>query len=173
MADKYGLVNVTLKALAAELGVKSPSLYKHIGGIDELNKALMLYGWRSLERQVARAAVGRAKDDAIAAMCYAYRSYATLHPGIFEAMQWYNMYQSDEHLQATEGVVAVAFQVLAAYDLIEEDKVHIVRMFRGFLQGFLTVENHGGFGNLLSIDGSFDVSIKILLRGIGELQGEK
>lgn len=50
MADERGIANVTLKVLATELGVKSPSLYKHFsGGLDELNKELMLYGWRLLE----------------------------------------------------------------------------------------------------------------------------
>lgn len=173
MADEKGIANVTLKALAAELGVKSPSLYKHIEGLEELNKELMLYGWKSLENEIVRAAIGKSKDDAIIAMCYAYRKYATLHPGVFEAMQWYNMYQSDEHLKADEGLVAVIFQVLAAYDLTEAKKVHIVRMFRGFLQGFLTVENNSGFGNPLSVNDSFDFSLKIILNGIHDLQEEK
>ena len=49
MADEKGIANVTLKVLAAELGIKSPSLYKHFnGGLEELNKELMLFGWRSL-----------------------------------------------------------------------------------------------------------------------------
>ena len=58
MADERGIANVTLKVLATELGVKSPSLYKHFsGGLDELNKELMLYGWRLLEADITRAAI--------------------------------------------------------------------------------------------------------------------
>ena len=68
IADERGIAHVTLKVLAAELGVKPPSLYKHYnGGIDELNKELMLYGWHSLENKITKAAIGRAKDDAIMA----------------------------------------------------------------------------------------------------------
>ena len=52
LADAEGIANVTLKALAEKLGVKPPSLYKHINGLEELNKALMLYGWKSLEKKV-------------------------------------------------------------------------------------------------------------------------
>ena len=169
LADAEGIANVTLKALAEKLGVKPPSLYKHINGLEELKKALMLYGWKSLEKKVTRAAVGKSKEDAIRAIFYAYRDYVKEHPGVFEAMQWYNMYQSEENLQATEEVVAVLFQVLSAYDLQEEQKVHIVRMFRVFLQGFLMVEIHGGFGNLASITESFDFSLEILLNGIDNL----
>ena len=169
LADAEGIANVTLKALAEKLGVKPPSLYKHINGLEELNKALMLYGWKSLEKKVTRAAVGKSKEDAIRAIFYAYRDYVKEHPGVFEAMQWYNMYQSEENLQATEEIVAVLFQVLSAYDLQEEQKVHIVRMFRVFLQGFLMVEIHGGFGNPASITESFDFSLEILLNGIDNL----
>ena len=170
IADEEGVANVTLKSLAEKLGIKSPSLYKHINGLDELNRDLMLYGWSLLEKDIMKAAIGKAKDDAIIAICYAFRDFVTLHTGLFEAMQWYNMYQSDAHLQATEGIVSVLFQVLDAYDLSEEQKVHIVRMLRGFLQGFLSIESHHGFGNALSTGETFDFSINIFLNGIHNLQ---
>ena len=173
MADERGIANVTLKLLAAELGVKSPSLYKHFnGGLDELNKELMLYGWRFLEQKITKAAIGKSKDDAIIAICFAYRRFVAEHKGLFEAMEWYNMYQSEEHLQATQGMVSVFFQVLDAYELSEIQKVHIVRMFRGFLQGFSSIESHGGYGNPLSINDSFDFALKTILNGIHDLQGE-
>lgn len=172
MADKKGIANISLKVLATELGVKSPSLYKHFnGGLDELNKELMLYGWRFLDREITEAAIGKARDEAIVAICYAYRNFATEHKGLFEAMRWYNMYQSEEHLQATQGMVSIFFQVLDAYDLNEGQKVHIVRMFRGFLQGFSSIESHGGYGNPISINESFDFALKTLVNGIHDLQG--
>lgn len=172
MADEKGIANVTLKVLATELGIKSPSLYKHFsGGLDELNKELMLYGWHSLESELTRAAIGKAKDDAIIAICYAYRHFVAEHKGLFEAMQWYNMYQSEEHLQATQGIVSILFQVLEAYGLAEEQKVHIVRMLRGFLQGFASIESHGGYGNPTPINDTFDFAIKTMLNGIRNLQG--
>lgn len=171
MTDEKGIANITLKSLAEELGVKSPSLYKHIKGLDELHKELMLYSWKLLEKDMMKAAIGKAKDDAIIAMCYAYRNFVKLHGGLFETMQWYNMYKSDEHLQATDELVSILFQVLDGYDLLEEQKVHIVRMLRGFLQGFLSIENHDGFGNSLTIDDTFDFALQILLNGIHSLKG--
>lgn len=170
MTDEKGIANITLKSLAEELGVKSPSLYKHIKGLDELHKELMLYSWKLLEKDMMKAAIGKAKDDAIIAMCYAYRNFVKLHGGLFETMQWYNMYKSDEHLQATDELVSILFQVLDGYDLLEEQKVHIVRMLRGFLQGFLSIENHDGFGNSLTIDDTFDFALQILLNGIHSLK---
>lgn len=171
MADAQGIAGMTMKALADELNVKPPALYKHISGLEELNKELMLYGWNSLESEVIRAAVGKAKDDAIRAIFYAYRSYAKAHPGVCEAMQWYNMYYSDQDLKATEGIVSVLFLVLDSYELTTEQKVHCVRMFRGFLQGFLNIENHDGYGNPLPLDASFDFALDIILNGIRNITG--
>ncbi|MGN0374029.1 MAG: TetR-like C-terminal domain-containing protein, partial [Butyrivibrio sp.] len=100
-----------------------------------------------------------------------YRNFVAEHKGLFEAMQWYNMYQSEEHLHATGGTVSILFQVLEAYGLNEEQKVHIVRMLRGFLQGFVSIESHGGYGHPTSLNGTFDFAIKTILNGIRDLQG--
>lgn len=172
IADRKGVANLTFKELAAELGIKPPSLYKHFaGGLDELNKELMLYGWRRVESEIIKAAVGKAKDAAVMAICHAYRDFAEEHKGLHDAMQWYNMYQSEEHLRATEGTVDVLFRVLESYGLEDGQKVHIVRMLRAFLQGFTSVESHGGYGNPASLDESFDFAIKTILNGIRDLRG--
>ena len=55
--------------------------------------------------------------------------------------------------------------------LQEEQKVHIVRMFRVFLQGFLMVEIHGGFGNPTPLNDTFGFALKTILNGIRDLQG--
>lgn len=173
IADREGIANVTLKRLATELGVKSPSLYKHFrGGLDELNTELMLYGWRSLEHEITNAAIGKAADDAIIAICHAYRNFVFRRKGLFEAMQWYNMYHSEEHLQATQKTIGILFQVLEAYGVSEDQKVHCVRMLRGFLQGFSAIECHGGFGDPTPPKDSFDFALKTIVNGIRNLQGE-
>lgn len=171
MADTNGIASVTLKSLAEELGVKSPSLYKHIsGGLEELNNELMLYGWRTLENEMMRSAVGKAKDEAVLSICHIYQDFVMCHRGMYEAMQWYNMYDSDEHLKATEGIVSVLFQVLEAYSLTEEQKVHIVRILRSFLHGFTVFESHDSFGNPVPVAETFDFALKTILNGIHDLQ---
>ena len=171
IADEKGFANITLKELANELGIKSPSLYKHFNnGLDELNKELMLYGWRLLDSEITKAVIGKAKDDAIIALCYSYRKYVSEHKGLYEAMQWYNMYLSDEHLQASEGIVDIIFRILDSYGLTEKRKVHTVRMLRAFLQGFCTIECHGGYGNPVPLNDTFDYSLHTILTGITDMK---
>ena len=172
MADEKGFAGITMKELADRLGIRSPSLYKHFGGgLDELNKEIMLYGWRLLDGKITKAVIGKAKDDAVVALCYAYREFVMDHKGLYEAMQWYNMYLSDEHLQASEGTVDVMFRALSSYRLTDEQKVHTVRMIRAFMQGFCTIECHGGYGNPVSLNDTFDFALDTILTGIADMQG--
>ncbi len=48
MADRDGLASLTLADLAAQLGVRSPSLYKHVGGLPDLHRRLAVLGLREL-----------------------------------------------------------------------------------------------------------------------------
>ena len=171
MADEKGFASISMKELADRLGIKSPSLYKHFsGGLDELNKEIMLYGWRLLDSEITKEVIGKAKDDAVIELCYAYRRFVAEHKGLYEAMQWYNMYLSDEHLQASEGTVDVMFRALSSYGLTEEKKVHTVRMIRAFMQGFCTIECHGGYGNPVSLNETFDFALHTILTGIADMQ---
>ena len=173
IADMKGLSNVTLKELAAELGVKSPSLYKHFpGGLNEIYEQVMVFSWHSIDREIMRSAVGKSKDEAIKAMCYAFRNFAVQHPGAFEVLQWHNSYTSDLNKQATKDIIASLNQVLEAYKMTETQKLHILRFLRGFVQGFSTIEVHAGFGDPVSIDDSFEFAIGIIINGIHALHEE-
>lgn len=171
MADDKGAAGVTFKALAVRLGIKSPSLYKHFsGGLDELNREIMLYGWRMLDGEITQAVIGKEKDNAVIDLCYAYRKFVSRHKGLYEAMQWYNMYDSEEHLRACEGAVGVICRALSSYELTEEQKVHTVRMIRAFLQGFSTIEVNIGKDHPVTLDDSFDFALKTMLGGIADIQ---
>ena len=167
IADRDGLKMVTAKALAERPSIKSPSLYNHFpGGIEESRQALMLYGWQNLQEAMVMAAVGKSGDEAILSICHTYRLYAKNHPGVFDAMQWYNIYDSDLNLQATQKLISVIFKVLDAYSLTESQKVHFVRSIRAFLQGFASIEIHGGYGNPERLEDSFYFAIHAILNGI-------
>ena len=88
MADEVGLSQLTLKALAERLGVRQPSLYKHIESLAGLRRSISVCAKVELASALARAAVGRSGADAIHSMAHAYRTWAHLHPGRYEAAQF-------------------------------------------------------------------------------------
>lgn len=167
--DKGGKENLSLKVLADNLGVRSPSLYNHFNSLSDLYSSLMLYGWKHLETCVMQAAIGKSKDDAIKSMCAAYLDFATKHIGLFDIMQSYNQHVSQEAEEATSSLITTIRQVLTAYNLSEENEVHVIRLFRSFLQGYVYLVKHDSFGKTISINESFEIAIDIFLNGLSTL----
>lgn len=104
------------------------------------------------------------------AMCYAFYEYATGNPGVFNAMLWYNKFQDEEAQNATKQLFVVLFKVMGTLNLSDETINHLIRTFRGFLEGFALLVNNGAFGNPISIRESFELSVEVLLNGIKGLE---
>lgn len=166
MVNKKGLEQISLKMLASELGIKSPSLYNHVSGLDDLKKQLMIFGWKQMQEQITQSVIGVTGYDALKAMCYAFYNYAADNPGVFNVMLWYNKFQNDEMAEATSGLLSIIFKIVSTLNLPEEYGFHLIRTFRGFLEGFSLLVNNGSFGHPLPIRDSFELSLNILIDGI-------
>lgn len=162
VADEIGLHNVTLAAVADRLGVKVPSLYKHVAGMDALQRLVAIRAITELGDVLGRAAVGKAGTAALGAMFVACRDWATKHPGRYEATVPAPPPHDAEHAAASNAVVGVVLDVLAGYQLDGDDAVDAIRALRATLHGFIALENSGGFGLPTDIDRSFDRVIAAL-----------
>src|SRR5262249_32919784 len=85
LADASGLQQLTLARLAAALGIRTPSLYAHIDGLDDLRARLGARGAGELAATLQLAAAGRARGDARRAVALAYREAAHAPPGAHAA----------------------------------------------------------------------------------------
>ncbi len=166
LADADGLDQLTLKRLAEELQIKSPSLYNHIGSLDELKTDLMLYGWSEMSEKVLRATAGVSGYDALRALCYAFYSYATEHPGVFQAMLWYNKYRTEEMNRITGDLFAVLYRIFDSVGVSRDNAAHLIRTLRGTLQGFAMLVNNEAFGHPSSVEQSFAMTVQVLTEGI-------
>jgi AcrR family transcriptional regulator len=156
LADEVGLRRLTLAALAARLGVRQPSLYKHIEGTEGLVRGISVRAKNELAYVLARAAVGRQRAVAVAAISTAYRKWALEHPGRYAAAQSAPASGDAEDQAASLAVVQVATDVLAGYKLESDDAIDATRALRSALHGFITLESSGGFGLPVDIDRSFE-----------------
>ena len=96
-------------------------------------------------RVPGRAAVGRARGDALRAVALAYRDWAVEHPGLYTAAQGAPRPEDAEDAAATEAVVSVVFDVLRGYDVDDDVLVDATRTLRAGLHGFVALEAVGGF----------------------------
>lgn len=164
LADTDGLHRLTLARLAAALGIRTPSLYAHIDGLDDLRARLGARGAWELAAALRLVAAGRARGDALRAIALAYREYAHAHPGTYAAMQ--RAPDREEFEAAGAEVVGPIVAVLRGYGLEGDPAIHAVRAIRSALHGFVSLEREGGFGLPIKIDDSYDSLITMLDAGL-------
>jgi AcrR family transcriptional regulator len=166
LADRDGFDTLTLGAVAAELGVRTPSLYNHVEGLAGVRRAIALRGLQELGEAIRDAAVGRSADDAVIAVAAAYRSYAGAHPGVYAALQRAPDPGDAELESAAARVLEPIFAVLRGYGVEGDDAVHAARALRSALHGFVDLERAGGFGLDLDLDESYRRSVAVLAAGL-------
>ena len=176
LADEVGLEGVTLARLSSGLGVRTPSLYNHIGGLDDLRRELALIGTRELGERLGRAAVGKSGDEAVVMLAGAYRAYVAERPGLYAAsVRSFRVSDpADEERRAAEGeVLGVVLDALSGYGLRGDDALHAVRGLRSVVHGFATLEGGGGFGMALDPDESFRRLIAAFVEGLKKKLAKK
>ena len=155
LAEEKGLENITISQLADKLGIKSPSLYNHVSGINELSKGLAKLAIRRLDEIVRDAAVGRSKTQALEEIAIAYRRFAKESPQLYKAILKLPACEDEELQEAAHAVVRIIYQVMEPYHYSEEDTIHFVRGFRSALHGFVSLEEAGFFKCTIDADESY------------------
>jgi AcrR family transcriptional regulator len=178
VADEVGLDRLTLAAVAKRLGVRLPSLYKHVDGLDSLKRDLAVLGVRELTVAISRAAVGRAGRDALHGIANAYRGYARRHPGRYAASVRGPGPGDADLVAANEALLTILLAALRGYGIAGDassfgrmlsrsgsagpdgerpvtDAIDAVRSLRAVIHGFVTLEAAGGFGLERPLDATY------------------
>lgn len=166
LADEVGLDRLTLAALAARLGVRQPSLYKHVASLDALQRLISMRGKAEMSDELGRAAIGRARDDALVAMAHTWRAWALAHPGRYQAAERGAAPGDAEHEAVSYRTIEVIMTVVGGYGLGGDDAVDAVRAYRAALHGFVSLEANHGFAFPVNIDRSFDRLVHALVRAL-------
>lgn len=140
IADDEGMEGVTLAALAAKLGVRSPSLYNHINGLQDLRNELAIYGLEQLFTSMSKAAEGLIGDAAVLAIGQAYVDFARSRPGLYETTLRAPEQANTELELAGNRILDFIIHVMKDYQLDEEGELHAVRGLRSILHGFASLE---------------------------------
>lgn len=171
IADTDGLDRLTLGAVATELGVRTPSLYNHVGGLDDLRRLLTVRGITELGTALQRATVGRSGDDAVRSLARAARAFARERPGLYATTVPTTEVDDDAVRAAGDAVLQTVLAVLSGYDLDDQQAVHAARSLRAAVHGFVALERAGGFGLAVPVEDSFDWLTTLLTDGIRRRAG--
>lgn len=146
IADKDGLSGVSLKAVAESLQIRTPSLYNHIAGLEQLLRETAHVGMFEMNRRMAQAAIGVSGDAAIRAVAVSYLGFMIEHPGVYETIQWASWHANEQTELILREYYSLLEKLVASCGLNTVDLSPAVRLLSGFLHGYSTQQ----LGNALA-----------------------
>lgn len=170
IADTEGFDAVSLTRVAKELGVTQPGLYRHVDGIHELRRALVLRARELLVADLTEAAIGRTRDEALTLVAAAWRKFSRVHPGLYEATNRVPTLGDDELEASVQRVVTVIAKSMSGYRLAANEQVHAARSLRSALHGFVALERDAGHPPGAQLDESFEQLVLLLVAGVRAME---
>ena len=157
-----GAEAISMRPLAAALGVRPSSLYRYYGERDELIRALETEAFHGLQTALSSSVRLLVPAEALVAAAHAYRDFARREPHLYAL------------LLAPEGYYTAApgpgkdlwNTVLALVGAVtgDTDDTAATVAFWAFLHGFVQLERSGQFG-LSGPQGGFETGLGALLVG--------
>jgi AcrR family transcriptional regulator len=157
--DADGLEGLTMQAVAHAVGVRAPSLYKHVRDRGELVRLVMNEVARELSATVDRAAASGDPRTDLAAIAHAFRAFAHAHPRtyglIFGPLPESWRMDSAALAEATRALIRVTAEFVG-----EDRALDAARLVTAWANGFVNMELSGAFQMGGSVDDAFDFGIE-------------
>lgn len=160
--------DLTIAALAEVLGVRAPSLYKHVDGLPGLRRGIVLRAKAGLAAALAKATIGRSGDDAVRALAEAWRDWARQHPVQYSMTVAAARPGDDEDAAVSGELIEIVYSSLSGYGLAGDELIDAVRFLRSAVHGFLSLEAAGAFALPTALDHSYAMLVE---SAIGALSG--
>jgi AcrR family transcriptional regulator len=167
LIDEIGFENLSMGLVAERLGVKTPSLYKHVTSQADLAHRIAVLAMGELADVIRDATQGRSGKEALVAGAQAMRTYVLQHPGRNAAGNAAIITGPDDPLIPASGrVVASWAAMLHGYRLEPQEEIHALRMLRSMLHGFSSLEAIGSFQIAADVDDSFTWMLGFIDQGL-------
>ncbi|WP_284750409.1 TetR/AcrR family transcriptional regulator [Amycolatopsis sp. RTGN1] len=174
VADEVGFAQLSMGLVAERLGVRTPSLYKHVTGQADLVHRIAVLAATELADCIRDATQGRSGTQALTAGAQAMRTYVKKHPGRYAAGNAARPTGPDDPLIAALGRVLASWAaMLHGYHIDPGEEIHALRMLRTVLHGFATLEAANGFQINADVEDSFTWMIGFIDHGLLSLDGSR
>ncbi len=140
IADKDGLSNVSLKAVAESLNIRTPSLYNHIDSLESLLREVAHKGMKDMNERMVQAAIGKIGDTAIKSVGIEYLSYMIEHPGIYETIQWATWHGTEQTGEIFNNYLSLLKTLILSCDFNQTYIDEILNLLTGILHGYTTLQ---------------------------------
>jgi AcrR family transcriptional regulator len=152
LVERDGFEALTMRALAARVGMRAPSLYRHLPSKRELERNLVLVALEELGAAVSAAA---AEDEPLRAAAVAYRRFALERPHLYR-------------LLTERPVEAEGFELVAASPLLKAlGSVRRARAAWAFFHGMVQLELAGRFESGADLEAAWEAGLAAFSRASG------
>ncbi len=169
LANRLGFHAISMNELASELGIRAPSLYTHVSGIEEVRRLIALRGLKNL--LTCLDAIPHDQDGQIQALLDAYRRFALDNPGVYNAILPTPSGDDVAWRTAIDHIRARILLALAPLELKQSDVIHALRGLRSLAHGFVSLELSGALLNPIGNDESYRWLVARYLDGLAGLSG--
>jgi AcrR family transcriptional regulator len=164
LLEEVGLAGLTMQAVAARVGVRAPSLYKHVPGRDALVARIADSAVRTLgEALEAAAPEGATPEEALRGAAQALRSFAHARPAAFRLV--FTPGPDATRASPESSTRAVAPVLRATRGLVgERQSLAAARTFTAWASGFLSMELADAFRMGGDVEEDFRFGVEALIR---------
>ncbi|MFF3568517.1 TetR/AcrR family transcriptional regulator [Nocardia jiangxiensis] len=172
LADEIGFANLSMGLLAEKLSVRTPSLYKHVASLAELQHDIAALAMSQADILIRDAMHGLSGTEALRAFAHAFGDYVAAHPGRYNAINAAGFTGPDDPLLESSGrVIDSIAAVLRGYGIPDADMDHAVRTLRCAFHGFAALQASGGFHWTGEPQDSYEWMISFIDRGLRSTDG--
>ncbi|MBQ8508390.1 MAG: TetR/AcrR family transcriptional regulator [Clostridia bacterium] len=173
LIEEQGNRAFSLNELARCLAVRPASLYNHFENMEVLTGAVGFRIAEMIRRSELDAIAGMHGDEALFALCDAYRAFAREHMDLYKVIMGMQKDKNACTETACGEMIEPILLVLSDYGLTESDKMHWQRILRAMMHGFITHEYAGGFRHYpADHNETYRMAIQMVALGIHTAQKE-
>jgi AcrR family transcriptional regulator len=167
-----GWESLTMAALAADLGVRAPSLYRHVDSLDALRRELRSRMLVELSDAVRAAVMGKSGIDGLHALTGAYRDFAREHSERYLAQG--TLTGDEDSRREGRRVGEAGYAVLSSFGLSEDELPVATAQLAALVHGFVSLELVQTIDWVADPDAAFHGLIEIFAAGIrDQVAGKK
>jgi AcrR family transcriptional regulator len=161
LVDRDGWRALTMTGLAKVLGVRGPTLYGHVDGLEALLGEVQVRAHAELARRLQRAAMGKTGRGAFRSLADVLRSFADDHPGLYD-LAMSEAIDLPAVLVASEPSGVALIAVIESFGVPAPDRELLMNCL-ATLHGVIALERAGFFGDAVDVGTVYDRAVDMVV----------
>jgi AcrR family transcriptional regulator len=169
LLERDGLEALTMQAVAREVGVRAPSLYKRVASRDALVGLIVETAALELADEIDAVVAGDDPAEDLRALAGTFRAFARSHPATFPLL--FDPRQAGIASAAVRDRSVAAVREVAGRLAGPEHELAAARMVVAWANGFVTMELAGAFQLGGDVEEAWEFGLAGLVRALGTDRG--